>query len=150
MEAKGCQPALKGQKEIAISGEQKESVQNETPAVSVTMKVNVDKLHVRHLPFQRRRQQRLEKFFGRNAAHKEQPIWKEASEAVQGQPKVNCTNPSCDPRHPPACQNYRTQAGCRFGEQCSFFGSSHFAQAQEAYGNFVLLLCCDWNLVNLL
>ena len=23
------------------------------------------------------------------------------------------------------------------------------AQAQEAYGNFVLLLCCDWNLLNL-
>ena len=32
----------------------------------------------------------------------------------------NCTNPSCDSWHPPVCQNYNSQSGCKFGEKCSF------------------------------
>ena len=28
----------------------------------------------------------------------------------------NCTNPSCDYWHRPVCQNYKTQSGCKFGE----------------------------------
>ena len=34
--------------------------------------------------------------------------------------KGTCTNSSCDSWHPPVCQSYETQAGCRFGERCSF------------------------------
>ena len=29
-------------------------------------------------------------------------------------------NPLCDSWHPPVCQNYKTQSGCRFGGKCSF------------------------------
>ena len=29
----------------------------------------------------------------------------------------NCTYPSCDSWHPPACQNHKSESGCRFGEK---------------------------------
>ena len=32
----------------------------------------------------------------------------------------NCTNPSCGYRHPPECQNYISQIGCRYGKTCLF------------------------------
>ena len=32
----------------------------------------------------------------------------------------NCTNPSCSYRHPPECQNYISQIGCRYGNTCLF------------------------------
>ena len=31
-----------------------------------------------------------------------------------------CANPSFDSRHPPVCQNYSTESGCKFDEKCSF------------------------------
>ena len=34
--------------------------------------------------------------------------------------KGNCTNPSCDLWHPPECQHYKTQSGCKFGDKCVF------------------------------
>ena len=30
------------------------------------------------------------------------------------------TNSSCDSWHPPVCQNYRTESGCKSDEKCSF------------------------------
>ena len=32
-----------------------------------------------------------------------------------------CTNPSCGSGHPPVCQHYKTQSGCKFGETCVFW-----------------------------
>ena len=34
--------------------------------------------------------------------------------------KGNCTNPSCHYWHPPVCQNYISESGCKFGEKCVF------------------------------
>ena len=31
----------------------------------------------------------------------------------------SCTIPSCDYWHPPACQNYKSESGCKFGEKCT-------------------------------
>ena len=31
---------------------------------------------------------------------------------------VVCSNPSCNFRHPPECQNYKSESGCKFGEKC--------------------------------
>ena len=55
------QSALKGNREIATSGTLKQSAQKETPAVSATMKVNVEKLHALPLSLQRRRRTTLGK-----------------------------------------------------------------------------------------
>ena len=33
---------------------------------------------------------------------------------------INCTDPSCDFRHPPECLNYMSQKGCRFSDRCHF------------------------------
>ena len=30
------------------------------------------------------------------------------------------TNPSCDFRHPPVCLSYRSESGCKDGDQCRF------------------------------
>ena len=32
--------------------------------------------------------------------------------------KGSCTNPSCDYWHPPVCQNYKSDSGCKFGDKC--------------------------------
>ena len=32
----------------------------------------------------------------------------------------NCTNPSCSYRHPPVCQSYISETGCRNGKKCYF------------------------------
>ena len=31
-----------------------------------------------------------------------------------------CTNPSCDYWHPPVCQNYKSESGCQYGDDCQF------------------------------
>ena len=31
-----------------------------------------------------------------------------------------CTNLSCDDWHPPVCQNYVSDSGCKFGDKCLF------------------------------
>ena len=31
-----------------------------------------------------------------------------------------CLEPSCDLWHPPVCQNYKSESGCKFGENCVF------------------------------
>ena len=32
----------------------------------------------------------------------------------------NCSNPSCNYWHPPVCQNYKSQTGCKYGNKCYF------------------------------
>ena len=32
--------------------------------------------------------------------------------------KGKCTEPSCDYWHPPVCQNYKSESGCKYGDHC--------------------------------
>ena len=34
--------------------------------------------------------------------------------------KGKCTEPSCDYWHPPVCQNYKSESGCKYGDYCQF------------------------------
>ena len=31
-----------------------------------------------------------------------------------------CTNPPCNYLHPPVCQNYKSESGCKFSDKCLF------------------------------
>ena len=54
-EGKGNMSALKGNKENAINGKQKDSARREMRAVSATMRMSVEKQHSRPLLLQNRR-----------------------------------------------------------------------------------------------
>ena len=45
--------------------------------------------------------------------------WK-AENRVKKILKGKCTDPSCDPWHPPVCLNYKSESGCKYGDRLSF------------------------------
>ena len=47
-------------------------------------------------------------------------FWNERSESVKNYLKGTCTNPSYNYWHPPVCQNYVSDSGCKFGDKCLF------------------------------
>ena len=49
-----------------------------------------------------------------------QSTWKKARRLCKDCPEQTCTKPSRDSWHPPVCQNYKSQSGCKFGETWSF------------------------------
>ena len=63
--------ALKGNQQKAISGEQKNSVQEETPAVSVTETISGDRQHNRPLLLQDSRRKMTEEDFRKEAPQEE-------------------------------------------------------------------------------
>ena len=46
----------------------------------------------------------------------------------------NCTNPSYDSWHPPECFHYKSQSGCTFGDNCSFFHREADRQSKTEKG----------------
>ena len=41
-------------------------------------------------------------------------FWRACKKIFQGK----CTAPSCNLWHPPVCHNYKSEAGCKFGDHC--------------------------------
>ena len=80
-----------------ISGRQLDSVQEETLVVSATDRI-VDRKHNRPLLLQKR---------GHRLT---------CRQSLKGK----CTAPSCNFWHPPVCQNYQSESGCKVGDQCLF------------------------------
>ena len=110
--------AMKGNKEITITGKQKECVRKETHAGS-TIKVNVDNLRsylLSKIAHEQRWVKSSEEKLPRGSSPFEKRLRRPCKDYLNG----NCTNPSCDSWHPPLCQNYKSQFGCEFGEKCSF------------------------------
>ena len=106
--------------EIVGNGSPTGSVQEETIAVSVTISINVQKLHhqirLRILSCSRMREMRREP----EVPEEKVP----AVERLDGVARINskgiCTNSFCEKWHPPECLLYKTKSGCRFGEKCSY------------------------------
>ena len=44
----------------------------------------------------------------------------EGQAACKNYLKGTFTNPSCNSWHPPECQNYKSESGCKFGDKCMF------------------------------
>ena len=65
------------------------------------------------LPHQIRRQQKTEKVSPNHLTKNMKVL------LIMGAKWKNCTNPSCSYRHPPVCQNYISETGCRCGRSCA-------------------------------
>ena len=48
------------------------------------------------------------------------PSWKFDRQPCRDYLKHVCTKSICDQRHPPECQFYKSESGCKFGDKCSF------------------------------
>ena len=53
---------------------------------------------------------------------------------------VSCTNAPCDSWHPPVCQKYKTQAGCKFGEECAFLQRPQRTKTGGGKGSVALIM----------
>ena len=99
-------------------------------AASATTTASVERKHSRSLLLQDRRHKMTEENFRKECLpravvlvegdikKRAESVREEISKTVQSQHKWDCTNPSCDCWHPPACQNFKTESGCNFGEKC--------------------------------
>ena len=110
------QVALREEKEFAISGKQKASVRKETHAVSgmrVTIVLKNQNTKPPHLPSPSR---------DRSVSRKRSIRGKSNHGAIFRQPcryylEGTCTRSPCEYWHPPECQFYKTETGCKAGEK---------------------------------
>ena len=99
---------------MTISGKQKASVQKVTLAVSATLTVNAESVHVLPLPLQGHRRTTMGRILrkaGRpeGAVHLENASRSGARDYLQG----TCPNPLCDSKHLPCAKTTKhTQAAC--------------------------------------
>ena len=100
-----------------VSRKQMDSVQEETLAVLATGIV-VDNKHNRLLLLQRHRHRLREEDLRKALAPGETVLLEGSPKACKSYVEGNYTNPSCDYWHPPACQSYKSESGCKFGDTC--------------------------------
>ena len=93
--------------------------QKETAAASATMEVRVRKSTPKSLPCSEPHKDGKESSRKKNLRSRS-PFGKSPREPCLDHLQGWCTRPSCDPWHPPECQNYKKPSGCRFGEKCAF------------------------------
>ena len=105
--------------ENAINGKQKDSVREETSVVSGTTEMSVQNRHPKPIHPLRHTQR------GRIASRKKNLRSRSPSGKTNRQPcnnflKGTCTELPCDYWHPPECQIYKSESGCKLGTECSF------------------------------
>ena len=136
---KANRSALKGSRESAINGMQKDSAQEEIHVVSATMRTNVENQRAHPLLLQnRRRKSEGMSLRGRS------PSGKRSRRPCKDYISGKCTNPSCDSWHPPVCQNFKTHSGCKFGEswsECTERLKVSLTKDRKRMPTKVLLLC---------
>ena len=111
--------ALKKSMESGINGKQKDSAQKETRSGSATMKISAEKHYNRSLPAPRAQTENDGKSTLKGKTLRgRSPSGKRSRRPCKNNTRGKCTTPSCDYRHPPECQDYKTHSGCKFGELC--------------------------------
>ena len=119
--AQGNLAALRGSKESAIKGKQKHSAEEETPVVSVTMGTNVEHRRARPLSHPEPQTQNSGKASSEgNFLRGWSPSGQRNRIPCKDDITGTCANSSLDSRHPPVCQNYRTESGCKFDDKVLF------------------------------
>ena len=111
--------ALKEDKEFAISVEQKDSVREETNAVSGTTVMSVQNPHQKPLHPLNHQHEEVEVRRGKEARGRSQ------TGRIIRQPcryylKGTCARSLCEYWHPPERQFYKTESGCEAGDKCLF------------------------------
>ena len=102
---------------LSIDGKQLDNVQEKTLVVSATEAI-VDKKHNRPLLLHKRRlteENPRKVLVPGDKVLLEVKARKRATKILKGK----CTDPSCDYWHPPACQDYKSVSGCKFGDPMS-------------------------------
>ena len=61
-----------------------------------------------------------ESFSRRKSLRGRSPSGKMSRQPCRDYIKGKCSTPSCDYWHPPECQFYKTESGCKFWEKCLF------------------------------
>ena len=108
---------MRGKWEIADSGKQLESVLKETHVVSIMRyRLLETGANLRTIVLSR------PKFEGKHRRKGKiiQTIRQKGRRFFCSKERRNCTNPSCNERHPPMCQNYISETGCKCGEKFHF------------------------------
>ena len=109
----------KEDQENAINRKEKDSVREEIVAVSDTMRISVQNRH-QSPPSEPPTQEDGGRFLRRKSLRGRSPSGKFAGQQCIDYLKGFCTKSPCDDWHPPECQFYKTESGCKFGEKCSF------------------------------
>ena len=101
--------------------QQKENAHKETPAASAAMRMNVGKSTRSSSPAPKPQTKSDGKNSPKeNSLRGRSPSGKRSRRPCKDCIRGKCTNPSRDYRHPPVCQNHKTESGCRFVEKCAF------------------------------
>ena len=111
---------LKEDKEFAINGKQKDSVREETSAVSSTMKISVQNRQQKTLQPLNHQNQEEEVRREKKRLRGRSPSGKFARQPCKDLFKCFCTKSLGDDWHPPEKQFYKSESACKFGVKCSF------------------------------
>ena len=111
--------ALKEEKVFATSGK-KGGAPRETKAVSGTTVMIVQKRHQKPLRPLSRQHREVRSASRRGTLRGGSPSGKSTRQPCKDFLKGICTELRCDNWHPPECQFYKSELGCKFRSKCSF------------------------------
>ena len=116
----GDSVVLSEDKENAIPGKQEEdSFREETSVVSGTVKISVQNCHQKPLhPLESPTQRGISASKKKNLGGRS-PSGKFARQPRKDHENGICTKSPCDYWHPPVCQIYKSESGCKVGDECS-------------------------------
>ena len=134
-EAKRNLSTLKRSQENAISGKRKDSAQEKTHDVSVTMRTNVTNTRDRLLLLQSRRRKAVEKFFDNKNSQRSEYIWEEISKTAQRLHQREMYEHLMSLLASSGVSKLQTEWRCKFSEKCAFThrgnGSQHRKKSQN-------------------
>ena len=107
-------------KKFAISGKQKDNVREETNAVSSTVKISVQNRHQKPLHRLNHQHKEVEVRRGKRISEDGVNLGSSLDSRAKTTWKAFAPNHLCDCWHPPECQFYKSESGCKFGNNCSF------------------------------
>ena len=116
----GDKVVLKEEKEFAISGKQKNSVREETHVVSGTTVMNVQNRHQKPLHPLCHQHEEVEVRRGKRTSEAGVHLESSIDSCAKTSWKVFALNQPCDYWHPPECEFYESESGCKFVDKCSF------------------------------
>ena len=114
--------------ENAINGEQKDGVREQIIAVSDTMNISVQNRHQSLLRALSHQDQEIEVRREKRASEAEARLGSPNRQPCKNFLNSTCTKLPCDHWHPPECQFYQSETGCKFGAECSF---SHWKTEEQ-------------------
>ena len=114
----GVNVKLNEDKENAINA--KGQCSRETSVVSGTMKIGVQNRHQKPLRLLNHQHEEVELHRGKKTFRGWSPPQKFVRQLWRDYLKGICDKSPCDYWHPPECQFWKSESGCKFGDKCSY------------------------------